>query len=101
MWKEPKIDFGVHAPGTKFIGHFEYDGELRLKEIRTTCGCTAAKVDGNKLRVTVNVGALIGASRRTKTKTITVIHKDNSVHELHIVYTVDTEYGRQVSNPPS
>lgn len=90
------IDFGVHGPNSTFIGHFDYEGNLRAKEIRTTCGCTATNIDGNKLRVEVTVAPLIGATRRTKQKTITVIEHDNTVTELVVRYTVDMNYRKAI-----
>ena len=53
MFKETKKDLGTLAPNQNVQVEFQYEGDLNVKNIFTTCGCTEAKWDEEKKLVKV------------------------------------------------
>lgn len=51
MWKKEHIDLGDLPRPFKKDVVFEYQGPLKIKSVKVSCGCTAAKIDGNLVNV--------------------------------------------------
>lgn len=84
MWKQEHIDLGELTRPFKAETVFEYQGPLKIKTVKVSCGCTAAKIEGNKITVGFN-GTYSKYNKQNFqmfTKSITVYFTDGTSNKL-------------------
>lgn len=109
-FKETTIDFGDVDAGKSIDLKFEFensgDDVLVIKNIRSTCGCTVAKVDkkeykpGEKGEIPVKFFSRGYRGKITKTVTVTTNDKDNIYTVLKITGNVNLKDFAQAELTP-
>ncbi len=109
-FKETTIDFGEVDAGKSIDIKFEFqntgDDVLIVKNIRSTCGCTVAKVDkkeynpGEKGEIPVKFFSRGYRGKITKTVTVTTNDKDNIYTVLKITGNVNLKDFAQAELTP-
>ena len=81
----PKVHYFADVKsGTKVTGTFVYKGIKKIKNISTSCGCTTAVHNNEKLDFTWNVNLAEYMVEGEMSKTISVEYEDNTKDVLTI-----------------
>lgn len=101
-WNRVTLDFGTVAPGSKQDYSFTYIGTKKIKEVKSSCGCTSAvvnkeaktpKVEGT---YTLPTDYSYASNDITPTsKVVTVSFEDNSISTLTLSCKVNRKFNVQ------
>lgn len=82
-WNTTSYNFGpVKENSTLEYNFIYYNGTI--KEVETSCGCTATMRTKNKINVQLKTGRVHVDKQKIKQVTLTVKTDDNLVHKLHL-----------------
>lgn len=87
-WEATSIDKGTVKQGIKLLYEFIYNGDKVIKDVTASCGCTAAKSDGNKIKATLSTSVPNHLNEVQYKKKITVTFADGSSNELFLLAKV-------------
>lgn len=81
LFDKLNINLGSISPGTQTV-FFKYLGDIKIKSISKSCGCTSVENKNNTLEAVINYRDL--KRNYTKNINITVTLEDNTVHVLKV-----------------
>lgn len=95
-FKDLNVNLGYVKPGQELKPFFEFNGEQKVKELKTTCNCIKPKVDYNRGGVVVQYQvtdipyhlAQAGVHELPNSKTATVVFEDDTEEVLIMNFIV-------------
>ena len=90
MWDKKIVDIGNVETGENYTVIFNYKGDLKVKNVSSSCGCTRPKVMGNKITV-VYKPKTSNKYPYVSVRYVTVLHKNGKFDKLLIKSNVHEE----------